>query len=53
MQLRFLLYSYFVIQVFLTILYKNKVDSRYLDFAYPEQTLISKWKSDPCFNLEI
>ena len=25
------------------------VDSRYLDFGYPEQPLISKRKSDPCY----
>ena len=29
------------------------VDSRYLDFGYLEQVLISKRKSDPCFNIEI
>ena len=26
---------------------------RYLDFGYLEQPLISKRKSDPCFNIEI
>ena len=29
------------------------VDSRYLDLAYLEQPLISKWKPGPCFNMEI
>ena len=28
-------------------------DSRYFDFAYLEQPLLSKWKSGPCFNMEI
>ena len=32
---------------------KITVDSRYLDFGYLEQPLISKRKSDPCFNIEI
>ena len=27
------------------------VDSRYIDFAYLEQPLISKWKSGFCFNM--
>ena len=31
----------------------NTVDSRYLDFGYLEQPLISKRKSDLCFNIEI
>ena len=29
------------------------VDSRYIDFGYLEQPLISKRKSDPCFYIEI
>ena len=29
------------------------VDSRYLELAYLEKPLISKWKSGPCFNTEI
>ena len=29
------------------------VDSRYLGFGYLEKPLISKRKSDPCFNIEI
>ena len=29
------------------------VDSRYLDFGYLEQPLISKKKSGPCLNIEI
>ena len=29
------------------------VDSRYVDFGYLEQPLISKKKSGPCFNIEI
>ena len=31
----------------------NTVDSRYLDFGYLEYSLISKRKSDHCFNIEI
>ena len=31
----------------------STVDSRYLDFGYLEQPLISKRKSDPRFNTEI
>ena len=31
----------------------NTVDSRYLDFGYLEQPLISKKKSGPCLNIEI
>ena len=30
----------------------NTVDSRYLDYAYLEYPLISKWKSGPSFNME-
>ena len=29
------------------------VDARYLDLAYLELPLISKWNSGPCFNMEI
>ena len=31
----------------------NTVDSRYLELAYLEQPLISKWKSSPCLNMKI
>ena len=31
----------------------NSVDSRYLDFGYLEQPLISKKKSGPCLKIEI
>ena len=31
----------------------STVDSRYLDFGYLENPLISNRKSDPCFNIEI
>ena len=31
----------------------NTVNSRYLDFGYLEQLLISKKKSGPCYNTEI
>ena len=31
----------------------DTVDSRYLDFGYLEQPLISKKKSGPCYNTEI
>ena len=31
----------------------DTVDSRYLDFGYLEQPLISKKKSGPCLNIEI
>ena len=31
----------------------NTVDSRYLDFCHLEQPLISKRKSDFCFDIEI
>ena len=31
----------------------NTVDPRYLDFAYLEYLLMSKWKSSPCLNVEI
>ena len=33
--------------------YGTTVDSRYLDFGYLEQPLISKKKSGPCLNIEI
>ena len=33
--------------------YIYTVDSRYLDFGYLEQPLISKKKSGPCLNIEI
>ena len=33
--------------------YTHTVDSRYLDLAYLEKLLISKWKSGPCFNTGI
>ena len=29
------------------------VDSPYLDLAYLEQPFISKWKSGPCFKMEL
>ena len=29
------------------------VDSHYLDLAYLESQLISKWKSGPCLNMKI
>ena len=32
---------------------ETTVDSRYLDFGYLEQPLISKKKSGPCYNTEI
>ena len=31
----------------------STVDSRYLDLAYLEYPLISKWKSGPCLNMKI
>ena len=33
--------------------YRYTVDSRYLDFTCLELALISKWKSGPCFNMEV
>ena len=30
----------------------NTIDSRYLELAYLEKPLISKWKSGPCFNTD-
>ena len=39
-----LLFKFFVL---------DTVDSRYLDFGYLEQPLISKKKSSPCLNIEI
>ena len=29
------------------------VEPRYLEFAYFELPLISKWKSSPCFNMKL
>ena len=29
------------------------VESRYLELAYFELPLISKWKSGPCFNMKL
>ena len=34
-------------------IFPNTVYSRYLDFGYLEQPLISKKKSGPCLNIEI
>ena len=31
----------------------NTVEPRYLELAYFELPLISKWKSDPCFNMQL
>ena len=31
----------------------NTVDSRYLNLAYLEYLLISKWKSGPCLSMKI
>ena len=31
----------------------NTVEPRYLEFAYFELPLISKWKSSPCFNMKL
>ena len=36
---------------FLPSIFEHTVDSRYLDFGYLEQPLISKKKSGPCLNL--
>ena len=33
--------------------FANTVDSRYLELAYFELPLISKWKSGPCFNKKL
>ena len=35
------------------MLLADTVDSRYLDLAYLEKPLISKWNFGPCFNMEI
>ena len=35
------------------VAYLNTVDSRYLELAYLEYPLISKWKSGPCYSTEI
>ena len=32
---------------------KNTVEPRYLELAYFELPLISKWKSGPCFNMKL
>ena len=37
----------------MTLECNNAVDSRYLEFAYVEKPLISKWKSGPCLNMNI
>ena len=37
--------------VLLVVASLNTVDSRYLDFGYLEQPLISKRKSGPCLNV--
>ena len=34
-------------------LYTNTVEPRYLELAYFELPLISKWKSGPCFNMKL
>ena len=39
------------LSLFLRIFLPTTVDSRYLDFGYLEQPLISKRKSGPCLNL--
>ena len=31
----------------------NTVEPRYLELAYFELPLISKWKSGPCFNMKL
>ena len=33
--------------------FTSTVDSRYLELAYLEKPLISKWKSDSCLNMKI
>ena len=33
--------------------FKNTVEPRYLELAYFELPLISKWKSGPCFNMKL
>ena len=35
------------------VYFKTTVEPRYLEFAYFELPLISKWKSGPCFNMKI
>ena len=32
---------------------ENTVEPRYLELAYFELPLISKWKSGPCFNMKL
>ena len=32
---------------------QNTVEPRYLELAYFELLLISKWKSGPCFNMKL
>ena len=41
----------FCIRWFLFI--ANTVEPRYLEVAYFELPLISKWKSGPCFNMKL
>ena len=31
----------------------NTIEPRYLELAYFELPLISKWKSGPCFNMKL
>ena len=45
-------FSYFL-KLLYDIVFLYTVDSRYLELAYLEQPLISKWKSGPCYNIEI
>ena len=33
--------------------YEYTVEPRYLELAYFELPLISKWKSGPCFNMKL
>ena len=44
---------YSFIYIFLFLKFNFTVDSRYLDFGYLEQPLISKRKSDPCLSIEL
>ena len=44
---------YLPLKLTLLLIVINTVDSRYLDFGYLEQPLISKKKSGPCLNIEI
>ena len=45
--------SYIGVPIYSSTIFTNTVDSRYLDFGYLEQPLISKKKSGPCLNIEI